>query len=81
MRGLHVHAKNTVEVPLPTPTPSALAGAAILARARAHADAACLPETPDLAPPADLQNARLQRAFLAGFEAALELVNRRGRAA
>jgi hypothetical protein len=76
-----VHEKTAVEVPVQTPIPQAsVAGSTILARARAHADAACPPETPDLAPPADLQHARLQRAFLAGFEAALELVNRRGRA-
>jgi hypothetical protein len=75
-----VHAKTTAEVPLPTPTPRAFAaGSLILARARAHADAACPPATPDLAPPADLQHARLQRAFLAGVEFALELVNRRAR--
>jgi hypothetical protein len=79
MRGFHVHAKTTAEVPLPTPTPQApSAGSLILACARAHADAAC-PATSDLAPPADLEHARLQRAFLAGFELALELVNRRAR--
>ena len=77
-----MHAKTTAEVtiPVPKPTPQApAAGSLIRARARAHADAACPPTTPDLAPAADLQHARLQRAFLAGVEFALELVNRRAR--
>lgn len=76
-----MHAKNTVEVPAPSSAPqtTGTAGVAILGRARAHADAACPPEAPGLVPAANLQHAHIQRAFLAGFEAALEMVNRRPR--
>ena len=73
-----MHAKNTVEVPALSSAPQTTGtGFAILVRARAHADAACPPEAPGLVPAANLQHAHIQRAFLAGFEAALEMVNRR----